>query len=86
MNKGKIIRALKNNVDALSAKGLAANMQIDATSECLRQIEENCWELVNSGNITAIDLRDKPNGALFFRIINAATAPSGAHNNLGLKQ
>lgn len=59
-----------NNASDMSAKGIAHNADIDATSENLRFIQEQCFDLVESGDLIANKVEGK-NGGWFFGMVNA---------------
>lgn len=63
-----ILKALKSVDCALSAKAIAEKANIDPMSENLRDINQECWDFVNAGNVIAFDLRDQKKGGLFFQI------------------
>ena len=68
MTKQEIKTAINAAQAALSAKGIASYMSIDPTSEALREIEDICWEMEESGELVAIDSREQKNGMLAFAI------------------
>lgn len=66
MTKKDVKNAIDTAKAALSAKGIAFYLEIDKTSEVLREIEDVCWEMVEEGNLIAIDTREQKNGMLAF--------------------
>ena len=64
-----ILKVLREKNCGLSAKAIAKEANIDTTSENLRNIEEQCWDFVEMGNVTFYDLREETNGALFFQLV-----------------
>lgn len=65
--KAQIISAITEAQTALSAKGVAEYLGIDATSEALNKIRESMWEMAGAGTLKVYDLRDNEKaGGLFF--------------------
>ena len=65
MNGTEIFNTIKNSRVALSSKGIARNMGIDADSSDLQAIEHECWELADAGVLIAYDRREENQGLFF---------------------
>ncbi len=66
--RNTIIEIIESRESSVSAIGIAHYAEIDAPSEVLRDITDECWELVNEGVLIPVDRRGERHGGLFFRI------------------
>jgi len=65
INKQDIITAIFKQKSALSALGIIDYLDIDLTSEAIREIKDICFGLVDKGDLIPIDRR-KDDMGLFF--------------------
>lgn len=79
-----IIEAIKESGSALTTKGMARYMGVDATSEALNELREQAWELVASGELIAYDTRDQPHGMLAFGLAEDSATCLECGNELEL--
>ena len=58
MTREAIKAVLVSEDVACSVKGIAKHMKIDAPSEVLREIKDQCWEMVEAGELTCTTVKD----------------------------
>lgn len=69
MSQQQIIQAMQDAQTALSSKGVAQYLGIDATSEALNEIRSLMWQMAEQGLLQVIDRRDSEKcPGLFFQV------------------